>query len=120
MTDPGGFNGGHPGTSAGTADTSGNATGNNRLKISHQKTGFLWIISQMAMKTEPAGPLYVVVTFNDLPFLSPVAMLSGAAAQGDPPIVLGDHDTLYADISAATPGCQITWTYYYKEIPGTV
>jgi hypothetical protein len=101
----------HPGVAAGAADATGAAT----ITIQHNKSGVIWVISQMTIRTDPPGPLNVVVDFASFPCLTPTAMISGASAQGEPPISLEDHDIVYIYVDSARPNCAITVAYYYEE-----
>lgn len=113
---------GHPGVAqpAGKyTNTRTDGTGAVQLQISHNKTGFVWIISQMAVRSDPPGVLNVEVKYDSYPLLTPTAMISGAAAQGDPSIQIGDHDIINIFVTAAIPLSIITFTFYYDEIPGS-
>lgn len=101
----------HPGTASGTSDNTGACS----IMIQHNKSGIQWTIWQVAIKTAPPGALNVEVLYNAFPLMTPTAMISGAAADGSPPITIQDHDILYFNVTGAVPKSQVTLAYYYDE-----
>lgn len=94
-----------------------NATGAGQCTISHNKTGLIWRIHQMAIACIPAGSMSLMTEFNGNPLMTPVTVLSGTAAQGLPPIDIGDHDVITVDISDGPPRANVVLSYYYEELP---
>lgn len=104
----------HPGLSAVTLNTSGAGV----CTISHNKTGFVWQIRQMAIASNPAAPMDIVTAFNGQPLMSTITVPSGAAAHGEPPISIGDHDQITVTVTNGQPQSTVTLSYYYEELQG--
>lgn len=92
------------------------SAGSGQLLIAHNKTGIVWDISQMSVRTDPPGVLNVEVRFGSFPLLTPTAMISGATADGDPSIQIGNHDSINIFITKAIPLSIVTFTFYYDEL----
>lgn len=103
----------HPGLAPATLD----ASGAGQCRISHNKSGIVWRITQLAIACVPIGSMRLKTMFNGNPLMSPVTVLSGTAAQGVPSIDIGDHDVITVDVSNGPPRGNVTLSYYYEEIP---
>lgn len=102
----------HPGLAPATLS----ASGSGQCTISHNKSGIIWRISQMAIACVPLGAMTLMTKFNGNPLMTPVTVLSGTAASGLPSIDIGDHDVITIDISNGPPRANVSLSYYYEEI----
>lgn len=102
----------HPGLAPGTLTS----IGSGQCRISHNKSGIIWRISQMAIACVPSGAMTLMTKFNSNPLMTPVTVLSGTAAHGLPAIDIGDHDIITVDISNGPPLANVTLSYYYEEL----
>lgn len=101
----------HPRQINGTAD----ANGNGIATLTHGIAGIEWVVSQVATSTNPAGLATVTILVNGLPCTTPVQVASGAAASGDPPIVIGGKDTMTVQWTGAVPNANLFAAVYYDE-----
>lgn len=103
----------HPGL----APAALNSSGAGQCRISHNKSGIIWRISQMAIGCVPSASMSLMTKFNANPLMTPVTVLSGTAAHGLPAIDIGDHDVITVDVTNGPPNGNVTLSYYYEEIP---
>jgi len=107
----------HPSLTSVVLDAQGAAIAPREvLRIYHGKSGITWRIYQMAISSTPAGPMDLTTLMNGLPLMTPVTVLPGAAASGNPPIDVGDHDTLTVNVTNGPPSANVILTFYYDEL----
>jgi len=103
----------HPGATSTTLDSAGTGV----LEISHSKSGFVWRIHQFAILSVPPGAMDLVSLFNDRPMMSDITVVSGAAADGEPSMDIGDHDVIKMLVTNGPPDANVVLAYYYEEVP---
>lgn len=110
----------HPGVASGVVpnSTPSSIFDTLTIPIAHNKAGLVWVISQVAVLTDPPKPFKVQLFLNSFPLTTPVTVLSGSAASGDPPISIGDHDTLNVVLTSVYQDSKVTVAYYYDEERG--
>lgn len=106
----------HPGTASATLT----AAGGGVLSVRHLKSGIIWRIHQMAIRSFPAGNLTLETSINQLPAMSPKTVLSGACADGLPWLDLGDHDELTVTVTDGPTQANVILTYFYEELNESV
>lgn len=106
----------HPGTASATLTPAGGGV----LSVKHLKSGLVWRIHQMAIRSFPVGNLSLETAVNGLPALSPKTVLSGACADGLPSLDLGDHDELTVTVTDGPANANVVLTYFYEELVESV
>lgn len=90
--------------------------GKGSLKIEHHKSGFIWRIHQMAIACYPVAKMQLTTMFNGLPLMTPITVISGACADGEPWIDIGDHDVVEVAVLYGPPSGNVTLSYFYEEL----